>query len=157
MDSTLTAPADVSGGDAPATLETMRSAADYQESVLDVARLIPPAFVLTYGDIAELLECGGPRQVGAAMSRSGSAAPWWRVIRAGGLPPRGLAGEAHPHYAAEGTPLRASGSGRGQDGDYAVDLRSARWAPSAEELGELTRIRERLRGPSETDTAPTLA
>ncbi len=91
------------------------------------------------------------------MSRSGSAVPWWRVIRAGGFPPRGLAGEAHPHYAAEGTPLRRSGGGPGRDGDYAVDLRSARWIPSAEELGELTRIRERLRGQSETDTVPTLA
>ncbi|MHA7262499.1 MGMT family protein [Arthrobacter sp. TMN-37] len=135
----------------------MRRTADYRESVLDVARLIPPGHVLTYGDIAELLEAGGPRQVGAAMSGSGPAVPWWRVIRAGGLPPRGLGGEAQPRYAAEGTPLRRSGSGRPEDGGYAVELRTARWTPSAAEMGEVARIRERLRGQPQTDTAPTLA
>jgi alkylated DNA nucleotide flippase Atl1 len=135
----------------------MSDTAGYDESVLEVALLIPPGSVLTYGDIAELLECGGPRQVGAAMSRSGSAVPWWRVIRAGGHPPRGLGHEAYPRYAEEGTPLRRPARGRPAGDAYAIDLPAARWAPSAEALQALAVIRRRLRPEPGTDTAPALA
>ena len=39
--------------------------------VLEVVDLVPPGKVLTYGDVAEYLGEGGPRQVGAVMSRYG--------------------------------------------------------------------------------------
>ncbi|WP_434993627.1 MGMT family protein [Arthrobacter sp. Ld5] len=105
---------------------------DYCDAVLTVAALIPAGKVLTYGDIAELLDRGGPRQVGRALSRSLPGVPWWRVLRAGGHPPRGLALRARAHYDAEGTPLSVP-PGSTRPGEYRVDLRSARWWPTAEE------------------------
>jgi alkylated DNA nucleotide flippase Atl1 len=90
---------------------------DYAEEVLDVVDAIPEGQVLTYGDIAELVGRGGPRQVGSVMSHYGSATTWWRVIRADGRPPACHEGEAHQHYREEGTPLRGE----------RVDLRRARW------------------------------
>ena len=54
---------------------------DFDELVLDVVARIPPGKVMSYGDIAEYLGVGGPRQVGAVMSRSGGEVPWWRVLR----------------------------------------------------------------------------
>ncbi|BBE23389.1 hypothetical protein MN0502_22720 [Arthrobacter sp. MN05-02] len=107
--------------------------AGYAEAVLSVAELIPQGMVLTYGDVAELLEAGGPRQVGRALSHSTRAVPWWRVLRAGGLPPRGLEQDARARYDAEGTPLVAP-SGPADPGDYRVDLGRARWSPSVGEL-----------------------
>ncbi|MGX1492446.1 alkylated DNA nucleotide flippase Atl1 [Streptomyces tendae] len=55
---------------------------EYAERVLEVAELIPPGRVMTYGDVAEWLEEGGPRQVGRVMALYGGAVPWWRVVRA---------------------------------------------------------------------------
>ncbi|HRW18849.1 MAG TPA: MGMT family protein [Dermatophilaceae bacterium] len=98
-------------------------AMEYAERVLALVRQIPEGQVATYGDLAGLVGSGGPRQVGQVMSRYGSDVPWWRVIRAGGLPPQCHAESALEHYRAEGTPLR------GTPPDYRVDLRRARWAP----------------------------
>jgi alkylated DNA nucleotide flippase Atl1 len=91
---------------------------DYVELVLDLVERIPSGRVMTYGDIADFLGRGGPRQVGAVMSRS-AAVPWWRVIRADGRPVRGLQDTALDHLLAEGCPVR---NGR-------VQLRTARWVP----------------------------
>ena len=96
---------------------------DYAERVLELVRAIPPGRVATYGDLAQLVGEGGPRQVGQVMSRYGSDAPWWRVLRAGGAPPQGHEESAWAHYVDEGTPLR----GR-PPRDYRVDLRAARWS-----------------------------
>jgi alkylated DNA nucleotide flippase Atl1 len=96
---------------------------DFVELVLDVVERIPSGRVMTYGDIAELLGKGGPRQVGAVMSRSGAAVPWWRVIRADGRPVRGLEATALERLQAEGCPI---GNGR-------VQLRTARWIPPADD------------------------
>jgi alkylated DNA nucleotide flippase Atl1 len=93
---------------------------EFAARVLDVVDRVPPGQVVTYGDVAEYLGEGGPRQVGAVMSRHGGAVAWWRVLRADGSPPPGLEGPALAHYRAEGTPLRASGT--------RVDLARARWA-----------------------------
>ncbi|MGL5829739.1 MAG: MGMT family protein, partial [Angustibacter sp.] len=41
---------------------------EFAERVLALVELIPPARVLTYGDVAILLDCGGPRQVARVMS-----------------------------------------------------------------------------------------
>ncbi|MHA7281626.1 MGMT family protein [Arthrobacter sp. TMS2-4] len=117
---------------------------DYCEAVLTVAGLIPAGKVLTYGDVAELLDRGGPRQVGRALSRSLRDVPWWRVLRAGGHPPRGLALPARAHYDSEGTPL-AVPPGSTDPGEYRVDLGSARWWPTAEEQTLLDDVGASLR------------
>ncbi len=99
---------------------------EYAERVLDVADLIPPGRVMTYGDIAEWLGEGGPRQVGRTMALYGSAVPWWRVVRADGtlLPAHEL--RALDHYRAEGTPLREAS--RHVEGHIPrIDMRRARW------------------------------
>ena len=41
---------------------------DYAELVLSVVEQIPPGRVATYGDIAEMVGRGGPRQVGHVMA-----------------------------------------------------------------------------------------
>lgn len=95
--------------------------ADYVEEVLDVVAAIPVGRVLSYGDIAEIVGRGGPRQVARVMSTAGGPVPWWRVVRADGRPAPCHDGEADRLLLAEGTPLR--GPGR-------VDMRAARWTPS---------------------------
>jgi alkylated DNA nucleotide flippase Atl1 len=90
---------------------------EFAERVLDVVESIPPGRVMAYGDIAEYLGEGGPRQVGRVMALWGGGVPWWRVIRADGSPPEDLERRAMEHYRTEGTPLR----GR------RVDMRLARW------------------------------
>lgn len=99
--------------------ETDAALPDFAEAVLDVVASIPPGHVMTYGDVAEFLGRGGPRAVGTVMARFGSDVPWWRVLRAGGAPPRSLEARAVQHYRAEGTPLRRGGT--------QVDLGLARW------------------------------
>lgn len=91
----------------------------YVRRVLAVVQSIPRGKVMTYGDIAEYLEDGGARQVGAVMSRHGGGAPWWRVVNASGVLPPHLRGEAAQHYAEEGTPYDNSRE--------RVNLRTARW------------------------------
>jgi alkylated DNA nucleotide flippase Atl1 len=95
---------------------------DFAEAVLDVVDRIPAGMVLAYGDIAELLGQGGPRQVGSVLSRYGSSVTWWRVIRASGEAPEGLQDEALAHWRAEGTAL-AGGALAGRR----VDMTRARW------------------------------
>lgn len=98
----------------------------YAERVLDVADLIPPGRVMTYGDVAEWLEEGGPRQVGRVMALYGSAVPWWRVVRADGALLPGHELRALDHYREEGTPLR--GAPRGTEGHLPrLDMKRARW------------------------------
>lgn len=92
---------------------------EYAAAVLDVIDLVPPGRVVTYGDVAEYLGRGGPRQVGSVMSRFGGAVAWWRVLKADGSPPPGHEREALMHYREERTPLRPGGR--------KVDLREARW------------------------------
>ena len=98
---------------------------DYSSHVLDVVDAIPPGQVMSYGDIAEYLGVGGPRQVGRVLSRYGGAAPWWRVIHADGTPAEGHEAAALKHYLAEGTPLRSARP------PVRVDMRRARWPGSA--------------------------
>jgi alkylated DNA nucleotide flippase Atl1 len=99
-------------------------AADFADRVLDVVDGIPPGRVMTYGDIAEYLGLGGPRQVGRVMSLWGGGVPWWRVIRADGSFLPGHEREALARYREEGTPLRAAG----ERGQFRVEMRQARWA-----------------------------
>lgn len=99
---------------------------EYAERVLAASELIPPGKVMTYGDIAEWLGEGGPRQVGRAMTLYGAAVPWWRVVRADGRFLPGHEQRALAHYREEGTPLRyANGASTGHM--PRLDLANARW------------------------------
>ncbi|AUH40758.1 MGMT family protein [Streptomyces sp. CMB-StM0423] len=100
---------------------------EYADRVLSVAERIPPGRVMTYGDVAEFIDRGGPRQVGRVMALYGSAVPWWRVVRADGRPLPGHEREALEQYRVEGTPLRATTAG-----DQRIDLRRARWDGSGD-------------------------
>lgn len=94
---------------------------DYVEQVLGAVEQIPPGWVASYGDIAELVGGGGPRRVGRVMSLHGAAVCWWRVVRTDGRPVRGLEQSALDRLAAEGTPIR---------GDR-VEMPKARWTFAA--------------------------
>ncbi|WP_443070292.1 MGMT family protein [Streptomyces sp. WAC05374] len=128
---------------------------EYAERVLEVAELIPPGRVMTYGDVAEWLaqdeagglpdevggrsdegggrsdraggrRVGGPRQVGRVMALYGGAVPWWRVVRADGRLLPGHELRALGHYREEGTPLREA-TRHGEDHLPRLDMRRARW------------------------------
>jgi alkylated DNA nucleotide flippase Atl1 len=101
---------------------------EYASRVLDVAESIPPGRVLSYGDIAEYVGQGGPRQVGQVMALWGGGVPWWRVVHADGSFLSGHEREALRHYRLEGTPLRI-----GSDGSPGrLDMRKARWSGEPE-------------------------
>jgi len=104
---------------------------DFAEAVLDLVDQIPAGKVLAYGDIAELLGAGGPRQVGSVLSRYGSSVTWWRVTRASGEAAEGLQDEALAHWRAEGTAMV-----RGPVAGRRVDMRVARWEGMAESSGK---------------------
>jgi alkylated DNA nucleotide flippase Atl1 len=78
---------------------------------------------MSYGDIAEYIGEGGPRQVGRVMALWGGGVPWWRVVHADGSLLAGHEREALRRYRREGTPLRM-----GADGTPGrLDMRKARW------------------------------
>lgn len=121
---------------------------EYAERVLDVTERIPPGRVMTYGDVAEWLEEGGPRQVGRVMALYGGAVPWWRVVRADGVLLAGRELRALERYHEEGTPLR--GAARTAEGHVPkLDIRRARWesAPGEEPVSESVPKRESGEGP----------
>lgn len=92
---------------------------EFAERVLEVVERIPRGRVMAYGDIAEYLGEGGPRQVGRVMALWGAGVPWWRVIRADGSLLPGHERRALARYREERTPLRPDGE--------RVDMRRARW------------------------------
>jgi alkylated DNA nucleotide flippase Atl1 len=98
----------------------------YAERVLGVAEIIPRGRVMTYGDVAEWLEEGGPRQVGRVMTLYGGAVPWWRVVRSDGALLPGHELRALARYREEGTPLRDAPSAS-DDHIPRLDMRRARW------------------------------
>ncbi|MFI5974054.1 MGMT family protein [Streptomyces sp. NPDC051452] len=107
---------------------------EYAERVLEVAERIPPGRVMAYGDVAEWLAEGGPRQVGRVMALYGGAVPWWRVVRADGVLLPGHELRALGHYRAEGTPLKDAG--RSAEGHLPrLDMRRARWDGGADAEG----------------------
>ncbi len=91
----------------------------YDEAVLDLVAMIPAGSVLAYGDVARLLGSGGPRQVGAVLSKFGAGVPWHRVIQANGCAPLGHEREARRRWAQERTPMNADG--------LRVQIDAARW------------------------------
>ena len=97
---------------------------EFASGVLEVAESIPPGRVMTYGDVAEYLGEGGPRQVGRVMALWGGGVPWWRVVHADGSLLAGHEREALRHYRREGTPMRIGSD----DKPGRLDLRKARWS-----------------------------
>lgn len=95
---------------------------DYAEDVLEVVDQIPPGRALAYGDVAQLLGRGGPRQVGSVMSRYAGGSPWWRVVRADGSLPEQLTARARERWRAESMPLVG-----GLVTGTRIDLPLARW------------------------------
>ncbi|MFD3436449.1 MULTISPECIES: MGMT family protein [unclassified Streptomyces] len=107
-------------------MDRMEELPEYAERVLEVAELIPPGRVMTYGDVAEWLGEGGPRQVGRVMALYGGSVPWWRVVRADGMLLPGHELRALAQYRTEGTPLREAP--RSAEGHVPrLDMRRARW------------------------------
>lgn len=100
-----------------------RDPADFGAAVADVVRSIPAGRVMTYGDVAAVLGSRASRAVGKVMAHEGSDLPWWRVVRAGGLPPLHHDARALEHYRAEATPLTWGATA------WRLDMRRARWAP----------------------------
>ena len=96
---------------------------EFASRVLDVAESIPPGRVMSYGDIAEYVGDGGPRQVGRVMAVWGGGVPWWRVVHSDGRLLSGHEREALAHYRREGTPLRASAGASLPR----LDMPKARW------------------------------
>jgi alkylated DNA nucleotide flippase Atl1 len=101
-----------------------REVPDYAARVLDVVEAIPPGQVMSYGDVAEYLGEGGPRQVGRVMSLWGGGVAWWRVVHANGSLLAGHERSALAHYGDEGTPLRRAADGS----PSGIDMRRARWS-----------------------------
>jgi alkylated DNA nucleotide flippase Atl1 len=95
---------------------------DYAARVLDVVDSIEPGTVMSYGDVAEALGSGGPRQVGRVLALWGGGVPWWRVVRADGILLPGHERAALARYEAENTPLRRPGDG----GPPRIDMKRAR-------------------------------
>jgi alkylated DNA nucleotide flippase Atl1 len=65
-------------------LSPIQGIPEFARRVLDVVDQIPAGYVMAYGNVAEFLNEGGPRQVAQVMSRYGSAVHWHRVLRADG-------------------------------------------------------------------------
>jgi alkylated DNA nucleotide flippase Atl1 len=108
-----------------------RQADDYAGRVLDVVDSIPPGQVMSYGDVAEYLGEGGPRQVGRVMALWGGGVAWWRVVHADGSLLAGHERRALERYEEEGTPLR-----RPADGSLPrIDMRRARRGEPADRNG----------------------
>ena len=95
------------GGPGPGRL----ALSDFAGRVLDLAEAIPPGRVMSYGDIAEYLGEGGPRQVGRVMALWGGGVAWWRVIHADGSLLAGHEQAALARYRDEGTPMRSGADG----------------------------------------------
>ena len=91
----------------------------FAEEVLDLVAEIPAGRVMAYSDVASVLGRGGARQVGQALARFGSGAPWWRVLRADGSC-------ADIHRDEQVSRLRADGV---RFSGTRVDMDSARWRP----------------------------
>lgn len=80
------------------------------DRILTAVECVPPGSVVTYGEVAELVETSA-RHVGNVMARFGHDVPWWRVTRADGRLADHLLDEARARWRAEGVPLAADGAG----------------------------------------------
>ena len=133
MDQSERTPVPDAGGDTDPRVEASAAGEarlEYDEAVFAVVDMIPAGRVLSYGDIAELLGSGGPRQVGKVMGRGGSEATWWRVVRSNGTLPAALQPVAAGHWAREATPCTEAG----------VRMKRARWVPTEADHARIDRV-----------------
>lgn len=91
--------------------------------MLEIVDQIPRGHVLGYGDIAEMIGTGGPRQVGQVMAQYGHLVQWHRVIYSNGRLPHGHEAEARELLIADGVRFRAPSS----HGHQQVDMNRHRW------------------------------
>ena len=98
----------------------------YAKRVLDLVERIPHGRVLAYGDVAELLGGGGPRQVAAVMARHGAEVAWHRVLRADGTCAPQVAARQLPQLRRERVPMTADGA--------RVLMVKARWVPAENDI-----------------------
>ena len=96
---------------------------------LDVVARIPRGKVMSYGDIAEYLAEGGPRQVAKVMSSFGDQVPWHRVLRANGTCADEVRDRQLQLLRAE--PVTFDGSGT------RVRMQESRWTGTATDTHEL--------------------
>ena len=109
---------------------------DYFDAVHQLAALVPPGCVLSYGDVAELLDAGGARQAGKAMSQAPQGTPWWRIVRADGTLHPALAARAAEAWQAE---QLAGPTGK-------ISMAKKRWQPDDEQFARIEQLRRSLRG-----------
>jgi alkylated DNA nucleotide flippase Atl1 len=104
--------------------------------VLDVVERIPRGKVMAYGDIADYLGEGGPRQVGAVMREWGHEVPWHRVLMASGRPA--------PHKESEQLELLRGDGLLARNGR--IDMSTARWNPYADLEPKIRAVFSKLAG-----------
>ncbi len=73
------------------------------ERVLRAVEQVPAGRVVSYGDLASLVETS-PRRVGSIMAHSGGEVTWWRVTNASGRLPDQLLPLARKQWQREGIP-----------------------------------------------------
>lgn len=94
------------------------------ERIYRVVRRVPRGRVATYGQIAEIAQASGPRQVGYALHAlpAGSDVPWHRIVNAKGeISLRsGLGGESFQQALLKAEAVEFDAKGR-------IDLDRFRW------------------------------
>jgi alkylated DNA nucleotide flippase Atl1 len=98
----------------------MMTGHDSTDAVRALLEEVPTGKVVTYGDLADAVGLG-PRQVGQILARSGHDLAWWRVVDAGGHPPKDAEETAAQHYKHEGISFHRAGN------RVIVDLSNCRW------------------------------
>jgi alkylated DNA nucleotide flippase Atl1 len=91
----------------------------YALEVLAAIDRIPRGYVLTYGDVAELVGRGSARVVGNVLHHHGHEVAWWRVLLSTGHPNPASPVAATAKLHAERVPFLPGGE--------RVDLDAARW------------------------------
>jgi len=110
---------------------------DIYESVYAFVRTVPPGRVVTYGQVAGMLEDVSltARQVGAAMRSAPKGVPWQRVVGAGGLLP--IAKVSPELKSRQRELLEKEGVVFLSGANERVDMRRFQWMPPLEEQSPL--------------------
>lgn len=104
---------------------------DFYDEVYALVRRVPPGKVVTYGQVAEMVEGMRltPRQVGVAMRFAPPDVPWQRVVGAGGFFP--IAKRAPEALQRQVALLRAEGVPFYPGDAPRVDMAKAQWNPNS--------------------------
>jgi len=108
---------------------------DPAEEVFAVVCTVPRGTVVTYGQVAELVDSVSlsPRQVGAIMHDAPPGVPWHRVVGAGGHLP---IGKRSPHMESRQRELLAA-EGVGFLETGRVDMARHQWRPEGDGTASL--------------------